>query len=239
VRAPVVNSRVASAVEAHHWITVSSESVRLFERAAVAHADMVRRVERHAQNGSLHRWVLRAVEDPALVAPLQTANAQCRYVVMETFKPAQDPAGPPDGIMRRWLGAIERLGPALNAPVAQTLQYNNVFTSKLHDAKFDVDSAVVIVESVNAARPSAVADLQKVLESNAEASVACGDCLEFCVLEALDAPGFFKTIEVYANIDLLRKHVGGLDSVFLENAAPFIARSSHRSRSAFRPVVFS
>jgi quinol monooxygenase YgiN len=236
VRAPVVDSRIGSAVEAHHWITVSSSSVRLFERAAVAHTDMVRRVERHAQNGSIHRWVLRAVADPALATPLQSSNAQSRYVVMETFKPGEDNSR---GVMRRWLGAVERLGPALNAPVVQTLQYNNVFTSKLHNAKFDINDAVVIVESVNAGSMDCAEELQNLLEANAEASVACGDCLEFCVLEAVDSPAFYKTIEVYADVDRLHQHMEGNDASFLEKIAPFAVRSAHRSRSAFKPVVFA
>jgi quinol monooxygenase YgiN len=238
VRAPVVDVRVAFANEAHHWLTVSSGGKALFERAAVAQADMVRVVEREAGGGALHRWVLRAVEDPlGRERGGGDVNGVGRYVVMETYK-----EGGGDlvttGAMDRWLGAIAAAGEKLDCAVSATLRYANVFTTKMHGATFDVHRSIVVAESVQA-EAGAAAALRQVLEGRAEAAVAAGDCLEFCVLEATCKDGLFKTIEVYADVDALREHMDGLDAAFVESTAPLVALSGHRARSSFKPVVFS
>lgn len=250
VRAPLVDSRVSSVVEAHHWITVSSASVRMFERAAVAQADMVRRVERNTATGAQHRWVLRPVDvdatDPSSIATLfsqpasivapQSVNQQSRYVVMETFKHGEDTNS---GVMRRWLGAIEHVGPAFDASNVQTLRYENVYTAKLHEAKFDVNTAVVVVETINADGEEKAREVEKCLRSTADVAVASGDCLEYCVLEAMCKPGLFKTIEVYKDASAFGAYMNELDSAFLHRLRPHTVQGSHRSRSAFKPVVFS
>lgn len=236
VRAPVVDLRKSAAVEAHHWITVSSLAVRMFERAAIAHTDMVRGVEESTATGSLHRWVLRVVDDPFVADVPQSVNAQSRYVVMETYKPGDRDN---EGVMRRWLSAVERLGPALSVPDAHTLFYSNVFTSKLHNAEFDVHRSVVMAESFSVNNADNSSALRDTLQSLAEESVAYGDCLEFCVLEALEHPGLFKTLEVYKDTEALSKHMNKLDVQYWEKLQPLVTHSSGRPRIAFKPVVFS
>lgn len=236
VHATIIDSRKSAVVEAHHWITVSSLALRMFERAAVAHADMVRRVEKTTATGSLHRWVLRVVDDPFLADAPQSVNSQSRYVVMETYRPGDKDN---DGVMRRWLSAIERLGPALSAPVTQTLRYSNLFTSKLHNAKFDVHRSVVMAETFSASNIEESSVIMDILQSHAEESVASGDCLEFCVLEAVDHPGLFKTLEVYKDADSLREHMDKLDVKYWQKLQPLVTNSSSRKRNAFKPVVFS
>lgn len=211
----------------------------MFERAAVAQADMTRQVERRAGKGALHRWVLREVADPtgALSSPA-FGRGDSRYVVMETFKARASHEDP--GIMRRWLSAVERVGPALNAVDIRTRNYQNVFTSKLHDVEFDPNQNIVVVESVNVdmSRPQNVTEVVDILRSTAEASVAAGNCLEFCVLHKPGEQGFFKTIEVYKDVDALREHLDTLDTVYTRRVQGRTT-DSHRSRHTFRPVVFA
>lgn len=238
MRAHVVDSRVASVVEAHHWITVKGSATRMFERAAVAQADMTRHVERRTGAGALHRWVLRNVQDPTLgfMDAAFVTKPTDTYVVMETFK-----SGEQDDVTHRWLSAVERVGPAVDTLDIQTRHYENVFTAKLHDAEFDPDRTIVVVESVNVdmSRPGNLEEVTGILRSGAEASVANGECLEFCILQAPGERGFFKTIEVYRDVDALRAHMDGLDRAFVRRTQGRCIVSSHgRSRESFKAVVF-
>ena len=235
--ANVIESQVASRIEAHHWVVIKDHSMRIFERAAVAQADAVRQIESRSGSGALHRWVLRQVADPTQPA-LAVQGRDGRYVVMEAFNASQGVEAHPT--MRRWLSAVERVGPLMNAVDIRTLQYENLFTTKLHNVKFDPNSSIVVVESVNidvTKRENfdgAVGALREV----AELSVASGDCLEFCVLHAPGERGFFKTIEVYKNINALRKHMNGQDILHSKRLEQFTI-SKKRSRQTFKPVVFS
>lgn len=211
----------------------------MFERAAVAQADMTRQVERRAQRGALHRWVLREVQDPIGLGPAAPFSPKdSRYVVMETFKATASAEEP--GIMRRWLSAVERVGPSIHAVDIRTRNYENLFTSKLHDVKFDPNENIVVVESVNVdmARPHNAEEVVDILRSTAEASVSAGTCLEFCVLHKPGKHGFFKTIQVYKNVDALRQHMDSVDQVYTRRVQGRIS-DSHRSRHTFRPVVFA
>lgn len=211
----------------------------MFERAAVAQADMTRQVERRAGQGALHRWVLREVADPT-GGMLHTTvrGVDAKYVVMETFKARVSREKP--GIMRRWLSAVERVGPALNAVDIRTRNYENVFTSKLHDVEFDPNQNVVVVESVNVdmSRSQNLPEVVDILRSTAEANVAAGNCLEFCVLHKPGEQGFFKTIEVYKDVDALRDHLDSLDMVYARRVQGRTT-DGHRSRQTFHPVVFA
>lgn len=212
---------------------------RLFERAAVAQADMTRQVERRAGQGALHRWVLRQVSDPtAGFLDVSFEARDTRYVVMETFKKRLSVETP--GVMRRWLSAVERVGPLMDTLDIRTRNYENVFTSKLHDVQFDPNQNIVVVESVNVdmSRKQNLEDVIGVLRSTAEAAVSAGNCLEFCVLHAPGEQGFFKTIEVYKNVDALRAQGETLDKVYLRRVQGRTIKGN-RSRQTFHPVVFS
>lgn len=211
----------------------------MFERAAVAQADMTRQVERRSQRGAAHRWVLREVPDPIGLSPTAPLPPQdSRYVVMETFKASASTEEP--GIMKRWLSAVERVGPSIHAVDIRTRNYENLFTSKLHDVQFDPNENIVVVESVNVdmSRSRNADEVVDILRCTAEASVAAGTCLEFCVLHKPGKQGFFKTIQVYKNVDNLRQHMDSLDQVYTRRVQGRIA-DTHRSRHTFQPVVFA
>lgn len=142
--------------------------------------------------------------------------------------------------MRRWLSAVEKAGPLVNAVDIRTLKYENMFTSKLHDAKFDPHNNIVVMESVNVdmSRRSNLENAVKVLRDAAETSVTSGDCLEFCVLHAPGEKGFFKTIEVYKDVDALKRHMQGKDKAYAKSLEKYTIHG-HRNRLSFKPVVFS
>lgn len=200
---------------------------------------MTRQVERRAGIGALHRWVLRQVKDPTL----DCAHAEMkegRYVVMETFKKQVWKERPQ--VMKRWLSAVERVAPMMHTLDIRTTKYDNVFTSKLHDAKFDPNKNIVVVESFNVGRGEE-ADVINVLRTTAEAAVSGGNCLEFCVLHKPGEQGFFKTIEVYNNLDALKAHIDTLDRVMVRSLQGKTLHGRNgqgrRNRHTFRPVVFS
>lgn len=211
--------------------------MRIFERAAVAQADVARQIESRKGSGALHRWVLRQVADPTQPA-LAVQGRDGRYVVMEAFHRAQ--AADEQPLMRRWLSAVERVGPLMNTVDIRTLQYENLFTSKLHDAKFDPNNNIVVVESVNVdmSKSGNLDRAVDVLRMAAERNVSSGDCLEFCVLHAPGEAGFFKTIEVYKDIDALTKHMDGRDKFYAKKLEGYTIQGQ-RGRQTFKPVVFA
>lgn len=236
-RAPVIDSRVAGVVEAHHWIVVASGSTRAFEKAALANAHVTSLVEKRSGNGALHRWLLTLIPDPTLgfmdgVFRTETTT----YVVMETFKSSNLD----ERLTQRWLSAVKRVRPMFEMLDIRSLSYENVFTSKVHGASFDPNCNVVVVESVNVdmSRPQNLQEVMEILRTGAEASVSAGECLEFCVLQAKDRPGFFKTIEVYKDVDALRAHMDGFDRAFVRRTQGRTI-GSHRSRQTFKPVFFA
>lgn len=165
-------------------------------------------------------------------------NKDARYVLMEAFD-AQVAKNNP-AVWRRWLSAVERLAPVVDAVDMTSLKYDNVFTSKLHDVDFDPNENVVVVESVNVdmSRPSNLSEVADILRGSAEFSVSTGDCLEFCVLHSRSEQGFFKTIEVYKNVDALKNHMDGIDRSFTRRLQGRVVQGQ-RSRHTFRPVVFA
>lgn len=196
-------------------------------------------MERRAGQGALHRWVLRQVSDPIVGLLDVSFEAQgARYVVMETFKKRLSQEAP--GVMRRWLSAVERVGPLMDTVDIRTRNYENVFTSKLHDVQFDPNQNIVVVESVNVdmSRKQNLQEVIEVLRSTAEAAVSAGNCLEFCVLHAPGEQGFFKTIGVYKDVGALRAHIDTLDKVYVRRVQGRTIKGN-RSRQTFRPVVFS
>lgn len=244
--APVIDSRVASRHEAHHWVVVKDHSRRVFERAAVAQADVARQLETRQKSGASHRWVLREILDSLSYAlPLSISqNHNSRYLVMESFdkqvwQDASISQHQHDSLTRRWLSAVERVGPLISAIDIRSLEYTDVFTSKLHDVVFDPKINIVILESMNVIQNKHDVDaVIQALRAKAERSVAVGECLEFCVLRSASQPHLFKTVEVYKNADALHSHMEGVDKKFMPSIRSHVV-DDRRNRHIFKPVLFS
>lgn len=251
--ATVIDSRVASRYECHHWVVVRNDSRRVFERAAVAQADLARQLE-HRQPplaGALHRWVLREIQNH----PLNNDNSSSeqknhhhvpgasRYLVTESFDRLvwNDTLSPHHhSLTRRWLSAVERVGPLINAIDIHSLQYSDMFTSKVHDVVFDPRENIVVLQSINVRRDDlrakdAVVDA---LRAKAERSVAVGACMEFGILQSDTEPCLFKTVEIFSNMDALVAYADGIDKMFEQSIQPHVVDNRH-IRQVFKPVVFS
>lgn len=238
--AHVIDSNIAARVEAHHWIVVNSTGARLFEHAAVAQADAARQVDARTHSGALHRWVLREAEDPThIFLNPELPNHEARYVVMEAFS-RDESSFNNQLVMRRWLSAVERVGPLVDAVDIQTLHYENVFTSKVHNVQFDPHQNIVVMESINVdtANEKAIQHVVEALERSAEHSVSAGECLEFCVLHAPNEHGFFKTIEIYKDVEALMSHMNATDVVTSEEIKPYLIQGN-RNRQTFKPIIFT
>lgn len=241
--AQVVDSRVGCRHEVHHWIVVKGHSKRMFERAAVAQTDVTRQLEARGGPGALHRWVLREVPDQLAATSnhfaLGIGQGNAQYVVMESFdqRTVQQSSS---SLTRRWLSAVERVGPLISAVDIHTLQYSDVFTSKRHHVVFDPRENIVILETfnLNTKSPQAVSSVVSALRAKAERSVSVGDCLEFCVLQSTSQPSLLKTVEIYKNMEALRFHVDGLDKRYMHRVLHHTT-DSRRNRQVFKPVVFS
>lgn len=244
--AHVIDSRVACRHELHHWITVRNQSCRLFERAAVSQADVTRQLEQKGGPRSLHRWVLRQLpnyleNESSLQSQLVSSITQpvVSYVVMESFHQT-DFDNASQSLTRRWLSAVERVGPLISTVDAQTLQYTDVFTCKTHDVVFDPHQNVVVLETLNfdSSHPHFINAVVNALRAKAERSVSVGDCLEFCVLQSTVQSNVFKTLEIYKNMDTLRRHMRDLDKKYM-HAILSHTQGNRRNRQMFKPVLFS
>jgi quinol monooxygenase YgiN len=197
----------------------------------------VRAAEAAAGDGALHRWLLRCVRsDGRGVGDAVAGNAAGvgMYAALETFAGKHGP-GRADR-ERRWLSGVETLA---SAGETATLMYDNLYTTKLHLAVFDVNAAVVVMEGVSAADTATADAMEGVLRGVAECAVASGCCLEYCVLRSRANPTLFKTIEVYADAGKLERHIGSrVDRQFVRQTEP-LRSTTARSRVAFKPVVFS
>lgn len=240
--APVVDSRVATRFESHHWITVQNESRRIFERAAVAQVDLARQLEEtQNQSRALHRWVLREIDvHPFAVSRSSAVNAtSSRYLVTESFD-AQS-SSPSSSVTRRWLSAVERVGPLISSTIdIHSLQYSDVFTSKLHDVVFDPSKNIAVIHCLNLNRDDARAESNVIaaLKAKAERSVSRRNCLEFCVLQSDVQPTLLKTIEIFADMEALMHYANGADKLFEQSIKPHIV-DGRQGRYVFKPVVFS
>lgn len=237
--APVMDSRVSSRLEAHHWIAVKDHSRRMFERAAVAQADVAHQLEQRRGSGALHRWVLRQV----MAHPSRASKATSTYLVLESFDRSVWDAPEvqhDDSLTRRWLSAVERVGPVMSTIDIRSLHYRDVFTSKLHDVVFDPNANVVVLESFNVdlARDGALDAVVEGLRADAERSVASGKCLEFCVLQSTTQPSLLKTVEIYADDTAMQEHMHGMDTKLMHNLQTH-APGTRRNRHLFKPVVFA
>lgn len=241
--ANVVDSRVASRHEVHHWIVVKDHSRGMFERAAIAQTDVTRQLETLRGPGALHRWVLREVPDQLAATTnhiaLGLGQGNTQYLVMESFD-QQTVQQPSSSITRRWLSAVERVGPLISAVDIHTLQYSDVFTSKKHDVVFDPKTNIVVLETFNLSSLTAqvVSPVIRALRAKAERSVSVGDCLEFCVLQSTSKPSLLKTVEIYKNVEALRFHMDGLDKKYMHGVIHHTT-DSRRNRQVFKPIIFS
>ena len=238
--AHVVDTQVASRIEAHHWIVIKPQAMRVFERAAVAQADIARQLECRKGAGALHRWVLRHVVSPSAEMDISFPYGDGIYVVMEAFKPIQQAYGDANPLTRRWLSAVERVGPIINTVAIQTRHYDNLFTCKFHDVVFDPNANIVVLNSINvdSSKSTVLKRVVEQLNHIAEESVQTGQCLEFCVLQAPGEKGFLKTIEVYKDVDAMKKSTQVWDTSITQRFHEDIIENPH-TRQIFKPVVFS
>lgn len=240
--ATIIDSRVASRREAHHWIVVKDQSRRAFERAAVAQADIAHQLEKIQKSGAAHRWVLceltHGIPHPPLLAMSQEGHT--RYLVTESFdRRLWDTTLHHNSLTRRWLSAVERVGPLISTVDIHSLEYKDVFTSKLHDVIFDPNANIVVLECINIKSDRRAVDaVLDALRAKAERSVAVGECLEFSILQSRSEPTLFKTVEVYTNDSALQLHMDGIDKKFLPSIEPHVV-GTKRNRQFFKPVVFA
>lgn len=241
--APVVDSRVASRFEAHHWITVQNQSQRLFERAAVAQVDLTRQLERTQgrEDSALHRWVLREIDvNPYAVSRSSAVNStSSRYLVTESFDKQATQAS--KSVTKRWLSAVKRVGPLISATIdIHSLQYSDVFTSKKHDVVFDPSENIVVIHCLNINKdlPRSAELLIDALRAKAERAVSVGSCLEFCVLQSDSKPSLLKTIEIFPSMEALMQYANGSDKLFEQTIKPHVV-DGRQGRYVFKPVVFS
>lgn len=244
VRAPAVDSRVSGATASHHWIHVTTQYARAFERAAAANASVTAEVERRAGGGASRRWVLRRVADPTLGFLDGTfAQDTATYVVMERYLSPSNPTTTPSATAdtapttRRWLSAVRRVGPALGALDIASRDYDSIFAAERYRRDVDAERCYVVVEAVQAL-PSHGEAVRHVLSTGAEAAVMADECVEMDVLQATTNADFFKIVTVYEDVDQMVRHLeGGYNAFRLRTRGKLI--DAKRERQTFKPTLLA
>lgn len=241
--APVIDSRIASRHEVHHWISVKDHSRRVFEKAAVAQVDVARQLENKLDAKALHRWVLREHHiDGITTGQLKKvkSNGCSRYLCSESFDQQlwMTVNQEQHSMTRRWLAAVERVGPLISAVDFHTRAYNDVFTAKVHDVVFNPHHNVVLITVFNVRRDHSRL-VRDTLVAKAERCVSKGICLEFSVLQSDSQPEqLFKSVQIFPDMNALHSYVNDHDQSFSKTLLPHLV-DDRPNRHVFTPVVFS
>lgn len=229
----VIDSLVRNATEAHHWITVGSAHTRMFERAASAQASMTRVVESRTGTGASSRWVLRETPDPCLGLDATACfeNGVGKYVVMESFEKAASLQS--EDLTKRWLAAVKRLGRMFDTVDIKSIEYDNVFTAKMHRQGDLTEDTVVRMQSFTA-EPGMLDATIDVLKSSAESAVANRQVLKFCVLKGGDS--LVKTVAVFGNGDAMKSYLDGSNKVLAKRLRGKI-NSTRKNSNTFQPII--
>ena len=205
----------------------------MFERAASAQASMTRVVESRTGTGASSRWVLRETPDPCLGLDATACfeNGVGKYVVMESFEKAASPQS--EDLTKRWLAAVKRLGRMFDTVDIKSIEYDNVFTAKMHRQGDLTEDTVVRMQSFTA-EPGMLDATIDVLKSSAESAVANGQVLKFCVLKGGDS--LVKTVAVFGNGDAMKSYLDGSNKVLAKRLRGKI-NSTRKNSHTFQPII--
>lgn len=151
-------------------------------------------------------WALRSTEDPTF-GSLRGEPFPPRAWIVEPLKG--------DSGVGKWTQALDRAGPAFSPMESHFVDWGvvDVFgTGEERLAEHEVVSTEIL--NANWTRATSVPLMKAKLLAHAKQVVERGEARLFEVFQSVDEATCFKTIEVYSDVDALRKHMLTLDPAF-------------------------
>lgn len=210
----------------HHHIFLQSPSATALRAAAARYLS-----SRPPSDTRL--WVLRSTADPTF-GTLRGEPFPPRVALLETISLQDDQLKA--GSVSHWIAALDRAGKALSPMDSHYVDW--ALCGREGPDEKDVSApAVVAFEILNAdwTRPESIAEMRDALLSHAVAVVSAGNAIVYEVLQSVDEPTCFKTVEMYTSLDALKDHMNTIDPPFEEDMLRCRA-AVNRVRQLYNPL---
>lgn len=221
--AELARARAAAAHRRHHHVFLHPAATPAFRAAAT----------RFAAGHHAPLWLLRSAPDPTFGA-LRGPPDPARAALLEPRPSSQDAP------VARWVAALDRTGPALAPYPSHAVDWAVCARLDRHGAERRAPAGddVVAFELLNAdwGRRGAMSQMRERLLQHAERVVTEGEALVFEVLQSVDEPTCFKTVELYPALDALQAHMAALDPPFAEGMLECRA-AVNRVRQLYVPLL--
>lgn len=228
-------------LDRHYHVFVQEGASGAFRAAARRFVDGMRATEWPPENRLL---VLQQVEDPTF-GTLRGPPNPPRSMLVESFDApvasgaeSSESAALPQ--IARWVAALDRAGAVVTPMESHYCEYARI-AAVSRDAderrgKVIGGESVVACEILNAdwTNSSSIQAMRGKLIAQAQNAVHNGSALHYEVLQSME-PTCFKTLEVYASLDALRKHMSTLDPPFAEDMLECRA-AVNRVRQLYLPL---
>lgn len=165
-------------------------------------------------------WILRAIADPTF-GELRSEPYPARCTVIAD-------SAEYTSIVERWVNALDRSGNALSPMDSHYVDWAmcSAHYSSTDDNNEDDDQPLmglgwlVSFEILNAnwVRSDAVSGMRKVIEAHGKDVVQAGFAKSYEIFQCVNEPTCFKTVEVYENLQTLKKCIDEKDSAFEKEA---------------------
>ena len=213
--------------ERDHQIFISNSSKPMLIAASNRFMDGIRRrylqSDDQSEMAEKRLWIVESIADDTF-GTLRGEPYPPRVCVMESIDSLTEDEGAQrerDTAVSRWTGALNRTGKALSTLQNYSVDYavwgGASSFGNFHELQ---PGYLVASEVLNASwsRPEATEDMRQLLLSYAQESVNNGKVAMYQVLQSVEEPTMFKTVEAYACMDDLRGHMETMDAEFAENA---------------------
>lgn len=213
-------ARALPARQRHHQVFLRPETERTFRSAASRYLDTLRK-------GAIHPgplWILHSRADPTF-GKLRGEPSPARAMLVE----------PAEGGVGKWVAALDRAGRGLSPYPSHFVDWGVVGT--FGGGKGCAEDEVVACEIVNAdwRGKQNVAKMKECMLIHAEDVVTEGNARLFHVLQSIDEPTCFKTVEVYSSVEALHEHMVTWDPQFAESIMEWRA-AVNRVRQLYQPL---
>lgn len=204
----------------HHQVFLRPETEKTFRTAASRYVDTLRKDATHP--GPL--WVLHSRADPTF-GKLRGEPKPARAMLVE----------PVEGGVGKWIAALDRAGKGLSPHRSHFVDWGVVGT--FGGGKGCAEEEVIACEIVNTdwRGDENVAKMKECMLIHAEDVVAKGNARLFHILQSIDEPTCFKTVEVYSSVGALQEHMATKDPPFAKSIMEWRA-AVNRVRQLYQPM---
>ena len=136
-----------------------------------------------------------------------------RSMLMRRLKRSDNGEDFVDEVGAKWIDALNRLGKSFSSLSSYHVDYS--VWGEWGELNIKLDG-LFACEIVNAdwARPAATDEMKQILMNHGESVVNNGYAIGFKVLQSIDEPTMFKTVEIYPKLENLEQYMKEMDPTF-------------------------